>query len=149
MKGPERPCSIKPQQTSSRNVLRRPVEPAAESGRSQNERLWKDRSWREAESPAKAPTSMKCSKRRPDWDPRGAGGARLSVSASSDGWTVDQPWSFHFVVITFHKYHRRARPSYFRFIGRDAPSNLWKVSTSLMTVSPVNRKFSSDRSAAS
>jgi hypothetical protein len=34
MKGPERPCSIKPQQTSSRNVLPRPVEPAAQSGRS-------------------------------------------------------------------------------------------------------------------
>jgi hypothetical protein len=32
MKGPERPCSIKPQQTSSRNVLQRPVEPAAISG---------------------------------------------------------------------------------------------------------------------
>jgi hypothetical protein len=31
MKGPERPCSIKPQQTSSRNVLPRPVEPAANS----------------------------------------------------------------------------------------------------------------------
>jgi IS30 family transposase len=29
MKGPERPCSIKPQQTSSRNVLQRSVEPAA------------------------------------------------------------------------------------------------------------------------
>jgi hypothetical protein len=34
MKGPERSCSIKPQQTSSRNVLQRPVEPAARSGRS-------------------------------------------------------------------------------------------------------------------
>src|SRR6266404_4977575 len=33
MKGPERPCSIKPQQTSSRNVLQRPVEPAALVGR--------------------------------------------------------------------------------------------------------------------
>src|SRR5258708_34315351 len=32
MKGPERPCSIKPQQTSSRNVLQRSVEPAAQSG---------------------------------------------------------------------------------------------------------------------
>src|SRR5260370_3985492 len=32
MKGPERPCSIKPQQKSSRNVLPRPVEPAAKSG---------------------------------------------------------------------------------------------------------------------
>src|SRR6266446_6303738 len=32
MKGPERPCSIKPQQTSSRNVLQRPVEPAAGLG---------------------------------------------------------------------------------------------------------------------
>src|ERR1700730_13457448 len=28
MKGPERPCSINPQQTSSRNVLPRPVDPA-------------------------------------------------------------------------------------------------------------------------
>jgi hypothetical protein len=34
MKGPERPCSIKPQQTSLRNVLQRPVEPAARSGHS-------------------------------------------------------------------------------------------------------------------
>src|ERR1035437_1502771 len=34
MKGPERPCSIKPQQTSLRNVLQRPVELAAISGRS-------------------------------------------------------------------------------------------------------------------
>src|SRR3984893_4107329 len=32
MKVPERPCSIKRQQTSSRNVLQRPVEPAAISG---------------------------------------------------------------------------------------------------------------------
>ena len=31
MKGPERPCSIKPQQTSSRNVSQRSVEPAAKS----------------------------------------------------------------------------------------------------------------------
>ena len=38
MKGPERPCSIKPQQTSSRNVLQRPVEPAAQSGRSPKRR---------------------------------------------------------------------------------------------------------------
>ena len=30
MKGPERPCNIKPQQKSSRNVLPRPVEPAPE-----------------------------------------------------------------------------------------------------------------------
>jgi hypothetical protein len=30
----ERPCSIKPQQTSSRNVLQRSVEPTARSGRS-------------------------------------------------------------------------------------------------------------------
>jgi hypothetical protein len=34
MKGPERPCYIEPQQTSSRNVLQRSVEPAAISGRS-------------------------------------------------------------------------------------------------------------------
>src|ERR1700680_2007021 len=36
MKGPERPCYIKPQQTSSRNVLQRSVEPAAQSGHSRN-----------------------------------------------------------------------------------------------------------------
>src|SRR3984893_12292858 len=36
MKGPERPCSIKPQQTSSRNVLQRPVEPAAGNSHSEN-----------------------------------------------------------------------------------------------------------------
>src|ERR1700682_2572936 len=34
MKDRERPCSIKPQQTSSRNVLQRSVEPTARSGRS-------------------------------------------------------------------------------------------------------------------
>jgi hypothetical protein len=32
MKGAERPCSIKPQQASSRNVLQRSAEPAAQSG---------------------------------------------------------------------------------------------------------------------
>src|ERR1700682_1270962 len=39
MKGPERPCDIKPQQTSSRNVLQRPVDPAAQSGLSKIHRL--------------------------------------------------------------------------------------------------------------
>ena len=34
MKGPERPCSIKPQLRSSRNVLQRSVEPAGQSGHS-------------------------------------------------------------------------------------------------------------------
>jgi hypothetical protein len=32
MKGPERPCYIKPQQTSSQSVLQRSVEPAAKAG---------------------------------------------------------------------------------------------------------------------
>jgi hypothetical protein len=40
MKGPERPCSIKPQQKSSRNVLQRPVEPTANSGRTHEGRAW-------------------------------------------------------------------------------------------------------------
>jgi hypothetical protein len=34
MKGPERPCSIKPQLRSSRNVLQRSVEPATQGGHS-------------------------------------------------------------------------------------------------------------------
>jgi hypothetical protein len=35
MKGPERPCSIKPQLRSSRNVLQRSVEPATHIGHRQ------------------------------------------------------------------------------------------------------------------
>src|SRR5258708_5435383 len=43
MKGPERPCYIKPQQTSSRNVLQRSVEPAAKSAPSLKVRNSKNR----------------------------------------------------------------------------------------------------------
>src|ERR1019366_8889843 len=36
LESPKRPCYIKPQQTSSRSVLQRSVEPAAQGGRSAN-----------------------------------------------------------------------------------------------------------------